>query len=614
MIKRNTSIRIRLTLAFFGVSFLTAVVAAFSIKQQLDLADDAAAIEAEHVANTVAYTGIEDVIRNPVYLRTYVEGLHKVYRRDIVIVDRQKIGIADSDSTETGAVYHDDPNDEVAKTLQDGRTRRFTEAVTAAHPEEVKQVVVPIRGSHVVPDGPIVGAVIMEYTPMYHELVALAMAKIRVIGSLGALCIGLALITGIVLARRIAKPLAALTVAAEEIASGKLDTKVDADGPSEIGILGAAFNRMAADLKSSRDRLLSDAQQLDAANEALESRAAELAARNREITLFGRMNEFLQASGTEADAYAVISQTVSELFPEASGALFVFSASRNMLEAAMAWGSSPPANVVFTPDECWALRRGQGHLDAGHGPRCGHVTDSGHMYLCLPMVAHGETLGLLHIANGAPANREVDEKLMAEKYRLGKNLSEHMGLAIANLRLRETMRNASIRDPLTGLFNRRYMEEVLSQEFLRAKRNATRIAVIILDIDHFKRFNDNFGHDAGDAVLRELGLFLKDRIRGSDIACRYGGEEFVVILSPSTMEGARQRAEQLREDAKRLSVRHAHQNLGAITLSLGLAVFPEHGSEAEVIVKAADIALYQAKRGGRDRLVVFAGGVDQTAS
>jgi two-component system, cell cycle response regulator len=170
--------------------------------------------------------------------------------------------------------------------------------------------------------------------------------------------------------------------------------------------------------------------------------------------------------------------------------------------------------------------------------------------------------------------------------------------------LYKTMRNLSIRDPLTGLFNRRYMEEALALELHRTKRNDAQLAVIMIDIDHFKQFNDDFGHDGGDAILRALGAFFKEQVRGSDIACRYGGEEFILILSPSTAEGARQRAEKIREDARLLSVSHANRNLGAITLSLGVAIFPDHASEAEAIVKAADVALYQAKRGGRNRVVM----------
>jgi len=354
--------------------------------------------------------------------------------------------------------------------------------------------------------------------------------------------------------------------------------------------------------------------QLNTANDELRNQATDLSKRNQEITLFSKMNDFLQTSTTEAEAYSVISETVTQLFPEDSGAVFVLSASRDMLEAAAVWGPLPPANVIFPPNECWAHRRGQVHLATGHERRCAHVGDDGHMYVCLPLLAQGETLGILHILDGPVKNDQADEARMAEKCRLAQILADNIGLGIANLKLRESMRNLSIRDSLTGLFNRRYMEEALAQEQHRTRRNDAQLAVIMIDIDHFKQFNDNFGHDGGDAILRALGAFFKKHVRGSDIACRYGGEEFMLILSPSTAEGARLRAEKIREDASLLSVSHANRNLGAITLSLGVAIFPDHASEAAAMVKAADLALYQAKRGGRNRVVMCAEKAGQVAS
>ena len=391
---------------------------------------------------------------------------------------------------------------------------------------------------------------------------------------------------------------------------------------------------MAAELKDNQDKLLSYARglesiisqqsaelaqgkanlassvaeqiaRLNAANDELKCQTAELSRRNQEITLISNMNDFLQTSATEAEAYSVISETVTQLLPEDSGAVFVLSASRDMLEAAAVWGSLPPAKLIFPPSECWAHRRGQIHLGIGHERWCSHVTDTGHMYVCLPLLAQGETLGILHIIDGPVKNDKAGDARMAEKSKLVKILADNIGLGIANLKLRNSMRSLSIRDPLTVLFNRRYMEEALAQEQHRTRRNEAQLAVIMIDIDHFKEFNDNFGHDGGDAILRALGGFFKKHVRGSDIACRYGGEEFVLILSPSTVEGALQRAEKIREDARHLSVRHAGQDLGAITLSMGVAVFPGHASEATAIVKAADVALYQAKSGGRNRVAMF---------
>ena len=407
----------------------------------------------------------------------------------------------------------------------------------------------------------------------------------------------------------------------------------------EIGHLAAAFGSMAADLKDNQDKLLTYGRglesiieertaelelekaklgidvaeqiaRLNSANEELKSQAAELSRRNQEITLFSKMNDFLQTSTTEAEAYSVISETVTQLFPEDSGAVFVANASRDMLEASAVWGSAPPVNLIFPPAECWAYRRGQVHLAVAHERSCPHAGDDGSMHVCLPLLAQGEVLGILHLLQASAtegADNAADAGRTAERLRLAKILADNIGLGIANLKMRETMRNLSIRDPLTDLFNRRYMEEMLAQEQHRGRRNNAQIAVIMIDIDHFKKFNDDFGHDGGDAVLRTLGAFLKKHVRGSDIACRFGGEEFILILSPSTADGARQRAEKIRREANLLRVSHAGRDLGSITLSLGLAMYPDHGGEAAVLIKAADVALYKAKSGGRNRVVMFEG-------
>ena len=166
------------------------------------------------------------------------------------------------------------------------------------------------------------------------------------------------------------------------------------------------------------------------------------------------------------------------------------------------------------------------------------------------------------------------------------------------------LRGQSIRDPLTGLFNRRFMEEALERELSRAIRNNQSVALLMLDIDHFKRFNDTFGHQAGDKLLREFGDFLTQRTRGQDVACRFGGEEFAIILSGATQDAASGRAEMLREELKQLNVEHAGQVLERVTLSIGVSAYPDHGSSVEDLVRAADQGLYRAKSEGRDRVIV----------
>ena len=166
------------------------------------------------------------------------------------------------------------------------------------------------------------------------------------------------------------------------------------------------------------------------------------------------------------------------------------------------------------------------------------------------------------------------------------------------------LRELVIHDPLTGLFNRRYMEETLTLEMLRAERKKYPIGIIMADIDHFKRFNDTHGHAAGDAVLILAGSFLRTQVRSSDVACRYGGEEFILFLPEASPEITQMRAESIRQDIKRIPVQYDGQTLEAVTLSLGVAGFPAQGSTIDAVLRAADAALYRAKRDGRDRIVV----------
>ena len=338
------------------------------------------------------------------------------------------------------------------------------------------------------------------------------------------------------------------------------------------------------------------------ANEQLSGWVNELEQRNREITLLTDLSDILQACLTFKDAYTAIATMVQPLFPNTSGGLYLISSSKNLVEAVTTWGSPPePSSSLFTPHECWALRRGRTHLVNSNqvGLLCPHLQQPllAAESLCVPMMAQGEAIGILLLC--AP---ELGQ-LTAAKKQLAITVAEHIALALANLKLRETLQDQSIRDPITGLFNRRYMEESLDREIQRCERKRQALSIIMLDVDHFKRFNDTFGHEAGDIVLRELGQFLQRYVRGSDIACRYGGEEFTLILPEASLEVCRKRAEQLRQGVRHLNLQHRHHPLGAITLSIGVACFPEHGLSSEVVIRAADTALYRAKQQGRDRVV-----------
>jgi diguanylate cyclase (GGDEF)-like protein/PAS domain S-box-containing protein len=346
--------------------------------------------------------------------------------------------------------------------------------------------------------------------------------------------------------------------------------------------------------------------ELQLANANLAQRVGELEQRNHDITLLSQMAHLLQSSTTVDEACIVISRFLEQLFPTETGMLFMQTPSRNILERLAVWNA--PADFfgehVFAPEDCWALRGGKLHAveDIRNSPLCRHLGEPPpSRYLCIPMMAQGEAIFMLHLQNSLDSAHEF---LKDSKRQVAIAAAEHIALALSNLKLRETLRSLSIRDPLTGLFNRRHMEESLDRELRRAERMKTPVGIIMLDLDHFKEFNDTFGHDAGDALLREFGLSLLRGARGGDIACRYGGEEFTLILPGASLEDTTKRAEQFCEGARRLNINHYGQSAYPISISLGVAVYPDHAHTGEGVLKAADAALYLAKSQGRNRVVV----------
>ncbi len=340
---------------------------------------------------------------------------------------------------------------------------------------------------------------------------------------------------------------------------------------------------------------------LHEANQKLEAWVNELEQRTREMTLLNDMGDILRACLSTEEAYNVIVQVAQQIFPVRVGALYIIAPSRNTVEAAAVWGDASLAERAFSPQECWALRRGRTHAvdQPGAGLICRHIhkpLQDG--YLCIPMMAQSEALGVLHLM-------QTEEVKMTEaKQRLAETMSEHIAMALSNLKLHETLRSQSIRDPLTGLFNRRFMEEALELEIRRAARNQRTLGMIMIDLDNFKYYNDKFGHEAGDLLLKELGVLLKSNVRAEDIACRYGGEEFTLIMPEGNSSVTLQRAEFFREAIQRINLQYRGNALGPITASMGVAVVPDHGRTASDLVAAADRALYRSKNAGRDRVTL----------
>jgi diguanylate cyclase (GGDEF)-like protein len=351
-------------------------------------------------------------------------------------------------------------------------------------------------------------------------------------------------------------------------------------------------------------------EQLEHANEELRRHADELEQRGREMSLLAQMGELLEACQSLDEAYAVVARIAEPLFAGDAGALYALASSGSVVETVAAWGSPPPMRSVFSPTDCWALRRGRLHVVHNDDPelKCPHVEEpiaSG--LFCEPLVAQTETLGLLHVQVRRRAVGKARAALLADRGHLVETMGEQLALALANIRLRATLREQSARDSLTGLFNRRYMEESLEREVRRATREGYGLGVLLADLDNFKQLNDAFGHAAGDEVLRRVGRFLGAAVRGEDIACRFRGEEFVVILPKASLADTHRRAEALREGIKAHQLLEPTDIYPTATMSIGVAAYPEHGTSAGQLVLAADSAMYLAKGQGRDRVVVAGG-------
>lgn len=317
-----------------------------------------------------------------------------------------------------------------------------------------------------------------------------------------------------------------------------------------------------------------------------------------EVSAMSTLMELLHICRSQAEANHVIGEVLPQLLPTVHGGLYVMRPTHGALELQFNWGSGSMPKL-FTPDDCWALRRSRTHLveRAQKAVTCRHIESSDVGSLCAPLVGHGEVLGVLHLVN-------IDSSdLSDEILRVAGVLAEQLSLALGNLRLQETLRSRSERDPLTDLYNRRHLELSAERELARATRHGNSLAFIMIDVDHFKLFNDNHGHEAGDAVLREVAEVLKRHSRVEDIACRFGGEEFLLVLAGCTLEDAYQKAEAIREAIAQLRVTASGAVLSRITASLGIACYPQHGQRTEDLIRAADVALYKAKDAGRNSVV-----------
>ncbi len=332
---------------------------------------------------------------------------------------------------------------------------------------------------------------------------------------------------------------------------------------------------------------------------------------NQDLAILNRMRHLLQTCQTEEETYHIVIDTCSKLFPCSSGSLLMLNEFMTMLDAVAVWKDPPPElrklrvedfDEVY-PDRALVVE----HPEIGAiFSRIGYSVEKHALYV--PVCSSDGLLAMLSFyfeQEYVEYTEKNWQQFIKTKQMLISEMVEHYALALVNLRLRESLRIESIRDPLTGLYNRRHMEAALEREACRAIRHQTSLGMMMFDIDHFKMFNDTHGHEAGDVVLRQMGALLRQVSRKEDIVCRYGGEEFLFILPGATLESTAKRAEELLRHVQALDVAYRDKQF-QVTVSVGVAAFPRHGAEVRESVSATDAALYQAKERGRNQVVVHA--------
>jgi diguanylate cyclase (GGDEF)-like protein/PAS domain S-box-containing protein len=353
---------------------------------------------------------------------------------------------------------------------------------------------------------------------------------------------------------------------------------VFSSGDFEVGFLGIEITE--------RKRVEETLQRL---NLQLESTLAE----KQQGVLINEMAHLLQAARVVQEVYNIVAGYMPRLVPNSSGQFCMLNFSKHVVEVLSSWGTGPESETVFPPDDCWSLREGRAYLvnDPQSGLTCAHIFPNlEQAELCVPLMAQYETLGILHLSK--PRTPEQELPFTNSEVSLVEAVAQQIALPLANVKMRELLREQALRDSLSGLYNRRYFEEALDHEIRRAVRKQSSVGLMMVDVDHFKRLNDSNGHNAGDALLRSVAALLQSRLRAADVVCRYGGDEFAVIMPEASLDDTLKKAEELRLSTKSLGV----------TISIGVAAFPRDGSSPDTLIQEADTALYAAKAAGRDHV------------
>lgn len=424
------------------------------------------------------------------------------------------------------------------------------------------------------------------------------LSRSKNISLVGATIVALMVLVAFVLfIRSIRQPLDAVLGAMTDLGNGEGRARIEGEmGSREFDRVARGYNVMAERLELAIVDQRRSEGQLQVANDELQGHAEALRERGDVIELLGGMAHRMQAARTDDELAQIIRVFVPRVLHGIPGALYAHNNSRNLLIPIAGWGGLEVGVDGFAPDQCWALRRGQSHcvVEPGDDIVCGHTVDH-EAYHCEPLLAGGEVIGVLYLRGQVGSEN---------RFRLTV-LTENIASALVNHRLQRSLREQTIRDPLTGLFNRRYMEEALTLEIARASRSGAPLSLVMCDVDHFKRFNDEFGHDAGDAVLQAVAAEMRSRFRDGDVVCRFGGEEFTIIAPGTSAEALMGRVEMVRHAITEINVRQKGRTLGATSMSFGIATWSDAmARDGSTLIQAADAALYEAKRGGRNKALI----------
>lgn len=352
--------------------------------------------------------------------------------------------------------------------------------------------------------------------------------------------------------------------------------------------------------KSLNERAESERQlHILAENNALLARQS--AVRAERLALMANMLQALDSVKTPVELTRVLPIFLRKLLPDTTGAVYLYRNSRDVLEMKASWGVATEVLPTLVSSDCWGLRLGKVHVATlEHDLCCNHSAiclDTRVTQTCVPMISQGEVIGVLVVVTDQREHNQIDGAHIA-------TMAEQLSLAVSNVSLRDTLRHQSTVDPLTGLYNRRFFDESLKREIARAQRSQSACAVVMVDLDHFKRVNDTYGHEGGDLLLKAASGAILQRVRASDVACRYGGEELVLMLPDCSLEEAAKRAEAIRVALMGIVIQHAGQTITGISASFGVAQWPHHGNSEQHLMQAADRALYSAKKTGRNNVQI----------